>query len=32
VQEALPPDELARLMKEGTTMSDEDAVRLALRD
>jgi predicted ATPase/DNA-binding winged helix-turn-helix (wHTH) protein len=32
VQEALPPDELSRLMKEGETMSDEDAVRLALRE
>jgi tetratricopeptide (TPR) repeat protein len=32
LQGAMPPDELSRLMKEGEVLSDEVAVRLALRD
>jgi predicted ATPase/DNA-binding winged helix-turn-helix (wHTH) protein len=32
LQGAMPPDELSRLMKEGEALSDEVAVRLALRD
>jgi predicted ATPase/DNA-binding winged helix-turn-helix (wHTH) protein len=32
LQDAMPPDELSRLMKEGEALSDEIAVRLALRD
>ena len=29
---AMPPDELARLMKEGEALSDEDGARLGLRE
>ena len=32
LQVAMPADELSRLMKEGEVLSDEVAVRLALRD
>jgi hypothetical protein len=32
LRHAIPPDELARLMKEGEALSDEVAARLALRD
>jgi hypothetical protein len=32
LQVAMPVDELSRLMKEGEVLSDEVAVRLALRD
>jgi tetratricopeptide (TPR) repeat protein len=32
LQGAMPPDELSRLMKQGEVLSDEVAVRLALRD
>ena len=31
LREALSPDELSRLMKEGEALSDEDGARLALR-
>jgi hypothetical protein len=32
LRDAMSPDELSRLMKEGEALSDEDGARLALRD
>jgi uncharacterized protein (DUF1778 family) len=32
LREAISPDDLSRLMKEGEALSDEDGARLALRD
>jgi hypothetical protein len=32
LQDAMPPDELSQLMKQGEALSDEVAARLALRD
>jgi hypothetical protein len=32
LRDAMSPDELSRLMKEGEALSDEDAAHLALRE